>query len=661
MASSLPAHDPDREQRRIETLEAYDVLESPPSEAFDRIIQLARDLFDVPIAFVNFLDESEQWCVASDGLSLGRSSREVSFCAHTIESDGLMVVEDATEDPRFADNPFVTSAPRLRFYAGAPLTAPNGHRIGTLCIADREARTLPEGERGMLASLAGVVMDELNLRRYASNLDASRQAHRESRERTSRILESITDAFFALDHDWNFTYVNAQAETLLDRSRDDLVERNIWDVFEEAVDSTFHHKYKKAVAEDDTVEFVEYYPPLESWFEVKAFPYRDGLSVYFDDVTERIEAREDLRRERNLVEAIVKTSVAAIVSINREGEITFANDRAGDILGVDTDRLVGTEYTEAVTALKHLDGSPVSEDEWPFREICATGESLFDRRYTIEGRDDAERILSVNGAPLLDPEGSVEQVVFSMDDITEEVRHRRQLKAAKEEAERASRLKSSFLANMSHDVRTPLSTIMSLTELLSLEAPEDCQERIDLIERSSKRLLATIDSVLDLSRLESGGVSTNPSDIDLIDEVFGTAEIFQPQAKEQGVVLETDIADDEVPARLDTSMLHRIMDNLVSNAIKFTEEGDTVTLRARADDDTVTLEVEDEGVGIDEDFLPDLFEAFARGPGQTKDGSGLGLAITHRLTDVMGGTIDVDSEEGVGTRFTVRLPRYDEE
>jgi signal transduction histidine kinase len=103
------------------------------------------------------------------------------------------------------------------------------------------------------------------------------------------------------------------------------------------------------------------------------------------------------------------------------------------------------------------------------------------------------------------------------------------------------------------------------------------------------------------------------------------------------------------------------MDNLVSNAIKFTDEGGTVTLRARADEETVTLEVEDEGVGIDEDFLPDLFEAFARGPGQTQDGSGLGLAITHRLTDVMGGTIDVESEKGVGTRFTVRLPRYDEE
>jgi signal transduction histidine kinase len=251
----------------------------------------------------------------------------------------------------------------------------------------------------------------------------------------------------------------------------------------------------------------------------------------------------------------------------------------------------------------------------------------------------------------------VRQVVFSIDDITEQVQYEQELKAAKEEAEQANRLKSAFLANVSHDVQTPLSSILNHADLLQMEAREEHQERIELIKRSSNRLRNTIESVLDLSKLEAGAVEAAPESLDLADELLGTVEIFQPQAAEQEVALEADV-EDPLPAELDPTMLHRITDNLLSNALKFTEPGGTVTLRARDTGGTVVLEVEDTGVGIDEDFQPNLFEAFARGPTQTNtDGNGLGLAITKHLTEVMGGTIDVDSEKGVGTLFTVRLPR----
>jgi len=187
--------------------------------------------------------------------------------------------------------------------------------------------------------------------------------------------------------------------------------------------------------------------------------------------------------------------------------------------------------------------------------------------------------------------------------------------------------------------------------------PAEHQERIRLIERSSYRLLDTIDSVLDLSKLESGTVEPEYESVDLRDELLGTAEIFQPQAREADLILETEV-EDPLTAEVDPTMLHRITDNLLSNAIKFTEPGGTVTLRARGTDASVTIEVADTGVGIDADFLPDLFESFAQGADQAGDGgSGLGLAITKRLTEVMGGTIEAESEKGVGTTFTVRLPR----
>ena len=646
----------DHEERRLRTLEQYDVLDAPPSDAFDRITRLATRLFDVSIALVNFIDQDDQWCLASTGLDLGRIARELSFCVHTIEQQGVMVVEDARADERFADNPLVTGEAHVRFYAGAPLTAPNGYRLGTLCLLDDESRSFPSEDRETLADLAGVVMDELNLRHYASDLSAVHQAHREISEKRKRILESITDAFVAVDEDWTFTYVNAQAEALLERSREALVGRTVWDEFPQAIGSTFQDKYETAVEEQTTVEFTEYYPPLDRWFEVKAFPFEGGLSVYFDDVTDRMEARESLRRERDLTEAIMDTSIAAIVIVDASGRISFANEPAGDILGADTNALLGRTHHDTGT-LRTLDETPIPRDDWPFARILATGESLAEERYIFEDEEGTRRYISVNGAPLWSNDGSIRQVVFSIDDVTEQVRHERDLKVAKEEAEQANQLKSAFLANISHDVQTPLSSIMSHTDLLRMEVEDEHQERIDLIRRSSNRLLDTLESVLDLSKLEAGAVEPRPETVDLADELLGTVEIFQPQAAKRDIVLETDV-EDPLPAELDPTMLHRITDNLLSNALKFTEPGGTVMLRAHADDETVEIAVADTGVGIDEAFLPTLFEAFARAEDQQQtDGTGLGLAITKRLTDLMGGSIDVESEKGAGTTVTVRLPR----
>lgn len=645
-----------QEGRRLRTLEHYDVLDAPPTEALDRVTRLATTLFDVPVALVNVIDRQHQHCVSAQGWALDRTAREVSFCNYTIRQDGVMVVEDTRDDERFADHPLVTGEPHIRFYAGAPLTAPNGYRLGTLCLIDDAPRPFASEQQELLADLAGIVMDELNLRHYASDLDASRQAHREDSEQRKRILESITDAFYAVDEDWTFTYVNAQAEEFLERPREELLGQSLWECFPAAVGSRVQHKYETAIEDETTVEFVEYYPPLNRWFEIKAFPFEGGLSVYFDDVTERMQARESLRRERDFTEAIMNTSVTALLTLDREGHITFANEPAREILDLEEDAVEGLRY-EKVGTLYTLDGDEVAEREWPFPRILRTGTPVADARYVLERPDGEQRYIRINGAPLRASDGAVRQVVFSVDDITEQVTYERKLEAAKEEAEQASRLKSAFLTNMSHDVRTPLSSILSLTELLAREAPEACQERIELIERSSYRLLDTIDSVLDLAKLETGTVEPDWETVELADELIGTAEIFQPQAQENDLTLRTDVQE-PLRAQLDPTMLHRITDNLLSNAIKFTEPGGTVTLRAVGTKEAVVLEVADTGVGIPDAFRPSLFESFARGDGhQGAEGNGLGLAITKRLTEVMGGTIEVESEPGVGTTFTVRLPR----
>jgi len=653
-AGSATRPETDREQRRLHTLDQYDVLDAPPTEAFDRVTRLATRLFEVPVAMVNFIDRENQWCLSTCGMDLERTSLEASFCVHTVDHEDVMVVEDATADARFADNPLVTGASHVRFYAGAPLVAPNGHSLGALCLLDDEPRSFSAEDRALLTDLAGVVMDELNLRHYASDLDASRQIHREVSEQRRRILESITDAFMALDDDWTLTYVNAQAEAFLDRSRDELLGNTLWDEFPEGMGSTFQDKYETAIREQTTVEFIEYYPPLGRWFEVKAFPFEGGLSIYFDDVTDRLEAEQSLRREQDLTEAIMDTSVAALVIIDADGGISFANEPAVDILGGDDGQLGDTVYDGT---LKTLEGTTVPEGKWPFDRILNDGTPISDERYLFRGTSGTERYISVNGAPLCDADGTIRQVVFSIEDITDQVEYERRLKAAKEEAEQANQLKSAFLANMSHDIQTPLSSIMNHADLLRREVGEQHEDRISLIKRSSNRLLDTLESVLDLSKLEAGAVDPTPEEINLADELIGTVEIFQPQAQGKDLSLKAEV-EEPLYAELDPTMLHRITDNLLSNALKFTGAGGTVTLRAHRNDGEVVIQVADTGEGIDAAFVPNLFEPFVReDEKRSTEGTGLGLAITKNLTDVMGGNIGVESEKGVGTTFTVRLPQ----
>jgi diguanylate cyclase (GGDEF)-like protein len=152
---------PNDEAARLEALWGLHVLDTPAEERFDRLTRLARRLFGVPIALVSLVDEHRQWFKSRDGLDFAETPRDVSFCGHAISSDALFVVPDALQDARFASNPLVLGEPHVRFYAGCPLKAPGGQRIGTLCIMDRQPRQLEDGDLEALRDLAAVVEREL--------------------------------------------------------------------------------------------------------------------------------------------------------------------------------------------------------------------------------------------------------------------------------------------------------------------------------------------------------------------------------------------------------------------------------------------------------------------------------------------------------------------
>src|ERR1039457_3603778 len=166
MRASLPK----KEIQRLKILWEYDVLDTVPEEVFDDLTELAARICEAPIALISLIDEKRQWFKSKFGLSTQETSRDVSFCAHAIQSEGLFIIPDATKDKRFAHNPLVTSDPKIRFYAGAPLITPDGHALGTLCVIDKVPRELRPDQKHALRILARHVVTQLELRRRSCEL-----------------------------------------------------------------------------------------------------------------------------------------------------------------------------------------------------------------------------------------------------------------------------------------------------------------------------------------------------------------------------------------------------------------------------------------------------------------------------------------------------------
>lgn len=168
MPSAAPI--PKNEIKRLKVLWQYDVLDTVPEEVFDDLTALAAHICEAPVALISLVDENRQWFKARVGTSLKETSRDISFCAHAILNDDLLLISDATKDPRFCDNPLVTGPQKIRFYAGAPLVTPDGHALGTLCILDKKPRKLRSEQQKALRVLARHVVSQLELRRHAKEL-----------------------------------------------------------------------------------------------------------------------------------------------------------------------------------------------------------------------------------------------------------------------------------------------------------------------------------------------------------------------------------------------------------------------------------------------------------------------------------------------------------
>ncbi|WP_297088435.1 ABC transporter substrate binding protein [uncultured Draconibacterium sp.] len=237
-----------------------------------------------------------------------------------------------------------------------------------------------------------------------------------------------------------------------------------------------------------------------------------------------------------------------------------------------------------------------------------------------------------------------------------------QLVAAKDQAEESDRLKSAFLANMSHEIRTPMNGIMGFAELLSepqLET-ELQQSYISIIQKSGERMLATINDIIDISKIHAGQVKVNFEQIDIVEELQTVYEFFKPEATSKNIDfrMQQHIPEAYKLVYTDKTKLDSVFNNLLKNAIKYTDKGQ-INLQATVNNENYTFVVKDTGIGIPENRLEAIFERFVQADiadENAKEGAGLGLAITQSYVSMLGGKIKVKSKPGFGSEFTVEIP-----
>lgn len=396
-------------------------------------------------------------------------------------------------------------------------------------------------------------------------------------------------------------------------------------------------------------------------------------------ISELRQTQDDLRRERDLVNRIMETSPVGIVAVDREGAITFVNSSGERIFGATRHEILRRAYNAPEWKATSHEGSPYPDDEHPFRQVQQSGRALHDVRLAISKPDGRRVLLSVNAAPVWSADGKFEGMVASLEDMTERARVEDELRryregleelvrqrtgelvAARDHAMAANNAKSVFLANVSHELRTPLNAILGFAGLIadSERVPPEHLAKLRVIQRSGEHLLELINDVLDMAEIEAGGFTTDISSTDLNDLSLQVVDMMRTRAEVKGL----SVLVEQTPAfprfaRTDAAKLRQILINLVSNAVRYTEQGH-VTLRLDAETTgrlLLKLEVADTGIGIAAEDQERIFKPFVRLAGSHPGGTGLGLALTRQYVQLMGGRISVESALGRGSVFRVVLP-----
>ncbi|MGM0704460.1 MAG: ATP-binding protein [Bacteroidota bacterium] len=660
-----------REQERLQELQTYqhDILEqiadeTPLPEVLANIVFLAETHSPSARGSVMLYDSEERmlrrgaapnlpdaYTAAIDGLVVGPT---VGSCGAAVHHNAQVVTEDIARDPRWKSHRELALTHNLRSCWSTPICDQAGHVLGTFALYYADMRVPAPSEQEMMDAV-------VQLARVAITHHRQRDSLHTERERLEMTLHGGDLGAWACNFNTRTYTVDARWARMLDYDPDDVAPT--LDFFFQLVHPHDRPLFHQAVSAhvQGTRSIIETTLRMRArtgqWRTIltrgKVLTWnedgtpRRAVGTH-TDLTETHQTKEALKEQKEILQMIFDHVPAMISFYTAKGKLNMVNRHWQQVIGWSTKEAL--QHPNMLQALFPDDGLRAqvrafldeAPDAWRDVPVHTRSGAVVDTSWTIV-------------APTSDL-----RIAIGID-ISDRKQYEEELITAKEEAEEMSRLKSALLANMSHEIRTPLTSIIGFSEVLLGEALAPPANRfVELVHKSGQRLMRTLNSVLNLSQLEAGTVELQPEAFDLAQQLSHLHALFREQAAEKELMCTLTGAKERVPVVLDEGAVHRIVSNLMSNAVKFTEPGGTVTLSLVPEDTEVTLIVRDTGVGIEETFLDRLFDPFRQestGHHRKYEGSGLGLAITRELVELMHGTIEVDSAKGVGTRFTVRLPR----
>ncbi|WP_189012226.1 HD domain-containing phosphohydrolase [Deinococcus malanensis] len=407
------------ESARLAALHRYAVLDTPPEAAFDRAVQVAAQVYGVPIALVSLVDSRRQWFKACYGVDMRETDRSVSMCTHALDHDGVLVVPDTMQDERFVGNPLVTGPLHIRFYAGAPLLTPDGLKVGTLCILDtvpREFLTLEQ--MAILQALADGVISELELRRTLAEQARERRVH-------AAVVKASLDAIIIVDHDGCILEWNPAAEHLLGHTRVNVLGEQLMTLI---VPAHHHDRYRRGIAhlvQEHTTSQRRLETPIlhcaghaiHCEYTITSFWVDDEpmYTVYIRDLTEVRAAREAMDASHALLRAVVDSVPETIFVKNLDRQYVLINTTGAARLGQPMEAILGRtdeDYFPASVAARRMRDKIVLE----------TGTRMI-AEFTEQFPDGTHRHFWTSKDVYRDPSGNVAGLIGAAFDITERKRN----------------------------------------------------------------------------------------------------------------------------------------------------------------------------------------------------------------------------------------------